>query len=964
MLIAVVLSGAATIDTPSGWTPAVTDFNNSATGIYWKPADPADTDVTFTFNEAEEQALMVFEYAGLADPPTDQTGTIQYPNWDHSSITITADAANSQDVELNVAGVLGWDTDSSITWDSGYVEAVEGFDYGYMNYGSATKITSSIETASTTATVDENMELYGVIATFKADTGTSTPYLHASETQVSMTAAQDGSSDTDSVTITTSDSATGVTVTATSDDGGEGWLSVDPTGSTPAALTITANPTGQTADVHTGTVTVTAAGYDPVTIDVSFDVTPSSGGIAEVQVADDYAYGSSVTASFPSAPQTGDMLIAVVLSGAATIDTPSGWTPAVTDFNNSATGIYWKPADPADTDVTFTFNEAEEQALMVFEYAGLADPPTDQTGTIQYPNWDHSSITITADAANSQDVELNVAGVLGWDTDSSITWDSGYVEAVEGFDYGYMNYGSATKITSSIETASTTATVDENMELYGAIATFKADTGTSTPYLHASETQVSMTAAQDGSSDTDSVTITTSDSATGVTVTATSDDGGEGWLSVDPTGSTPAALTITANPTGQTADVHTGTVTVTAAGYDPVTIDVSFDVTPSSGGIAEVQVADDYAYGSSVTASFPSAPQTGDMLIAVVLSGAATIDTPSGWTPAVTDFNNSATGIYWKPADPADTDVTFTFNEAEEQALMVFEYAGLADPPTDQTGTIQYPNWDHSSITITADAANSQDVELNVAGVLGWDTDSSITWDSGYVEAVEGFDYGYMNYGSATKITSSIETASTTATVDENMELYGVIATFKADTGGGTAMVETSNPATSTDGVKAVADIYRPDSVNAQTTLLTTAPDQIRAVSAAMMYSTQTTVTETWYYQFGGQIVAMRQAVDGVDQGVQFLLSDHLGSTSVAYNPDTDVATRQFYYPWGGLRGSTDPVLDTDIGYTGQRLDTSTDLMYYQARYYDPTIGRFVSADTIVPQPGQPAGSQPVQLYK
>ena len=38
---------------------------------------------------------MVFEYAGLADPPTDQTGTIQYPNWDHSSITISVYAATS-----------------------------------------------------------------------------------------------------------------------------------------------------------------------------------------------------------------------------------------------------------------------------------------------------------------------------------------------------------------------------------------------------------------------------------------------------------------------------------------------------------------------------------------------------------------------------------------------------------------------------------------------------------------------------------------------------------------------------------------------------------------------------------------------------------------------------------------------------------------------------------------------------
>lgn len=45
--------------------------------------------------------------------------------------------------------------------------------------------------------------------------------------------------------------------------------------------------------------------------------------------------------------------------------------------------------------------------------------------------------------------------------------------------------------------------------------------------------------------------------------------------------------------------------------------------------------------------------------------------------------------------------------------------------------------------------------------------------------------------------------------------------------------------------------------------------------------------------------------------------------------------------------------MPTDIGYTGQRLD-ATDLMFYGARYYSPVIGRFISADTIVPQAGNP----------
>jgi len=43
----------------------------------------------------------------------------------------------------------------------------------------------------------------------------------------------------------------------------------------------------------------------------------------------------------------------------------------------------------------------------------------------------------------------------------------------------------------------------------------------------------------------------------------------------------------------------------------------------------------------------------------------------------------------------------------------------------------------------------------------------------------------------------------------------------------------------------------------------------------------------------------------------------------------------------------------TDKKFTGQRLDNSG-LYYYGARYYDAGIGRFISSDTIVPEPFNP----------
>ncbi|RJQ36628.1 MAG: RHS repeat-associated core domain-containing protein [Dehalococcoidia bacterium] len=53
------------------------------------------------------------------------------------------------------------------------------------------------------------------------------------------------------------------------------------------------------------------------------------------------------------------------------------------------------------------------------------------------------------------------------------------------------------------------------------------------------------------------------------------------------------------------------------------------------------------------------------------------------------------------------------------------------------------------------------------------------------------------------------------------------------------------------------------------------------------------------------------------------------------------------YTPFGETRSGSVP---TDRLFTGQRLD-ETELYYYGARYYDPSIGRFISPDTVVPEP-------------
>ena len=61
----------------------------------------------------------------------------------------------------------------------------------------------------------------------------------------------------------------------------------------------------------------------------------------------------------------------------------------------------------------------------------------------------------------------------------------------------------------------------------------------------------------------------------------------------------------------------------------------------------------------------------------------------------------------------------------------------------------------------------------------------------------------------------------------------------------------------------------------------------------------------------------------------------------------------QTFDPWGAVRSGG--VSSTELNYTGQRKDAGTGLLFYNARYYDPALGRFLSADSIVP--GTAAGS-------
>jgi RHS repeat-associated protein len=93
--------------------------------------------------------------------------------------------------------------------------------------------------------------------------------------------------------------------------------------------------------------------------------------------------------------------------------------------------------------------------------------------------------------------------------------------------------------------------------------------------------------------------------------------------------------------------------------------------------------------------------------------------------------------------------------------------------------------------------------------------------------------------------------------------------------------------------------------------------------------------------------------------------------TSLVLDALGDKVAESRHFPYGGERwrwpeGGTFP---TDYRFTGQRWEQPLGIYTMGARWYDPALGRWLSADTLVPDPGNPqafnrysyAGGNPVR---
>jgi len=108
--------------------------------------------------------------------------------------------------------------------------------------------------------------------------------------------------------------------------------------------------------------------------------------------------------------------------------------------------------------------------------------------------------------------------------------------------------------------------------------------------------------------------------------------------------------------------------------------------------------------------------------------------------------------------------------------------------------------------------------------------------------------------------------------------------------------------------------------------------------------ASQPVLDKRYFYGTGVDQILAQESAGGE---VTWLLTDHLGTVRDLVDNGGNVVNHLQYDSYGNVVFETFPAIDTRYLFTGREFDSETGLYYYRARYYDASVGRFISEDPI-----------------
>jgi RHS repeat-associated protein len=261
-----------------------------------------------------------------------------------------------------------------------------------------------------------------------------------------------------------------------------------------------------------------------------------------------------------------------------------------------------------------------------------------------------------------------------------------------------------------------------------------------------------------------------------------------------------------------------------------------------------------------------------------------------------------------------------------------------------------------TSFTYSLDAAGNRTQVTDAAGgVTRYAYDALNRMISWTAPSGQPTSYGYGATGDRTSMTSSVGTTTYTYDADDRLLTAGT-ASFTYD-GNGNRLTKTTGTTTVT---------YTFDSVNRLTSVFGGGAasqyqydgDGNRIAQQTGSSTYQYALDVTWRYgsvlnengpdgninfQYGLSLLSGSSLTLE-----QFYQSDTVGSTADVTDGAGSLKASYSYDPWGRLLNPIDPLGTKDkFKFTGEALDPQTGLYYLRARYYDPAIGQFISADSL-----------------